>query len=66
MLRIFGKAREKVGLPPGTLVHIGEKKTEKAKITIIDFNEAQLEEKELDTSERRAERGANNPFDRSH
>ena len=51
MLRIFRKAKEKVGLPPGTLVHIGEKKTEKVKITVIDYDEAQLEEKEVDTVE---------------
>ena len=51
MVRIFRKAKEKVGLPPGTLVHIGEKKTEKVKITVIDYDEAQLEEKEVDTVE---------------
>ncbi|NIS62843.1 MAG: magnesium/cobalt transporter CorA [Proteobacteria bacterium] len=37
---------EKVGLPPGTLMHIGERKTEKVKITIIDYDEKELQEKE--------------------
>ena len=32
--------------PPGTLVHIGEQKTEKAKITIIDYDEIKFQEKE--------------------
>ncbi len=32
--------------PPGTLVHIGEQKTEKAKITIIDYDETRFQEKE--------------------
>jgi magnesium transporter len=46
MNRLIKKRSEKAGLPPGTLVHIGEKKTEKAKITIIDYDEKQFEEKE--------------------
>jgi magnesium transporter len=40
------RAHEKVGLPPGTLVHIGERKTEEVKITIIDYDEKELQEKE--------------------
>jgi magnesium transporter len=51
MLGIFRKAGKKVGLPPGTLVHIGEKKTDKVKITVIDYDKGQLEEKEVDTVE---------------
>jgi magnesium transporter len=40
------KKRQKTLLqPPGTLVHIGEKKTEKTKITIIDYNEEHYGEK---------------------
>jgi len=35
----------KVGLPPGALVHIGEHKSEKSKISIIDFLDEQFEEK---------------------
>jgi magnesium transporter len=51
MNRLIKKRSEKAGLPPGTLVHIGEKKTEKAKITIIDYDETQFEEKEAKTIE---------------
>ncbi|MDH5187197.1 MAG: magnesium/cobalt transporter CorA [candidate division WOR-3 bacterium] len=35
----------KAGLPPGTLVHIGEKKAEQVKITILDYDESQVQEK---------------------
>jgi magnesium transporter len=37
---------KKIGLPPGTVVHVGEKKTEKVKITIIDYDATELQEKE--------------------
>jgi len=40
------KRSKKAGLPPGTLIHIGERKTEKTRITIIDYDETQFEEKE--------------------
>jgi magnesium transporter len=40
------KRSEKRGLPPGTLVHVGEKKAEEVKISIIDYDEAHVEEKE--------------------
>ncbi len=46
MPRLIKKSSKKAGLPPGALVHIGEKKTEKAKITIIDYDEEQFQEKE--------------------
>jgi len=51
MLRLFRRASNKVGLPPGTLVHIGEKRTEKVKITIIDYDETHFQEKEVETIE---------------
>jgi len=51
MLRFIKRISKKVGLPPGTLVHIGEKKTEKARITIIDYDEVQFQEKEAQTIE---------------
>jgi magnesium transporter len=47
MPRLFMKrTKQKVGLTPGTLVHVGEKKIEKVRIRIIDYDETQLEEKE--------------------
>ena len=51
MLKLFKKTVKKVGLPPGTLVQIKEKKAEKVKITIIDYDEAQFQEKEVETIE---------------
>jgi len=52
MPRLFKKvAKKKIGLPPGTLVHVGEKKAEKVRIRIIDYDEAQFEEKEAKTVE---------------
>jgi magnesium transporter len=44
-------ASAKIGLPPGTLVHVGEKKAEKVRISIIDYDERQFEEKEAKTVE---------------
>ena len=32
------RSSEKVGLPPGTLVHIGERRIEESKITVIDYD----------------------------
>jgi magnesium transporter len=51
MQRLIKKRSPKVGLPPGTLVHIGEKKVEKARITIMDYDETNLEEKGAKTIE---------------
>jgi magnesium transporter len=50
-MRRLMKSSRKAGLPPGTLIHIGEKKTEKIKITIIDYDETHLKEKEIKTVE---------------
>lgn len=41
------KRSRKSGLPPGTLVHIGEVKVGGTKITIIDYNEGGFEEKDV-------------------
>jgi magnesium transporter len=41
--KISGKA----GLPPGTLVHIGEKKSEKVRITVMEYNEGECRERDL-------------------
>ena len=45
------KRSKKTGLPPGTLVHVGEKKTDKARITIIDFDKERFQEKEVEAIE---------------
>jgi len=44
--KLVKKKSKKMGLPPGTLVHIGEKRIEKVKINIIDYDEKHLQEKE--------------------
>jgi magnesium transporter len=38
---------QKIGLPPGSLIHIGEQKTEKASIHLINFDENAVHEKKL-------------------
>lgn len=43
------KVSRKAGLPPGTLIHIGEKKTEKVKIKLFEYNEDKYIEQELET-----------------
>ena len=50
-MRQLTKRSETAGLPPGTLVHIGERKTEKVRISIIDYNETHFEEKEAEEIE---------------
>ena len=37
----------KAGLPPGTLIHVGAPKTARVKVTIIDYDESNLQEKEV-------------------
>jgi len=51
MQRLIKRASNKAGLPPGTLVHIGERKAEETKITIIDYDETQFQEKKVKTIE---------------
>ena len=47
MSRLIKKSSKKRGLPPGALIHIGEKKTENTRISLIDYSENKVEEKEL-------------------
>ncbi|MDD4876012.1 MAG: magnesium/cobalt transporter CorA [Dehalococcoidales bacterium] len=46
-MKLTKKRSQKAGLPPGALVHIGEKKVEQVKIRILDYNETHFEEKEV-------------------
>ncbi len=39
------KISDKVGFPPGSLIHIGKRKMEEPKITIIDYQDEQFQEK---------------------
>ena len=45
MSRINKKTSKASGLPPGALIHIGDKKTEKIKITFFDYSLEKFEEK---------------------
>ncbi|MGD9335090.1 MAG: magnesium/cobalt transporter CorA [Desulfobacterales bacterium] len=51
MLKFIKKISQKAGSAPGTLVHIGERKTEKTRITILDYDNVQLHEKQLERIE---------------
>jgi magnesium transporter len=51
MRRFLRKRTRKVGLSPGTLVHIGEKKAERTTITLLDYDERHLEEHEISTAD---------------
>lgn len=46
---LIKKRSQKAGLPPGTLVHVGEPRLEKARITAIVYDTSHLEEEVLDT-----------------
>jgi magnesium transporter len=41
------KISRKAGLPPGTLVHIGERKSEQVRITVFEYGEEECREREL-------------------
>jgi magnesium transporter len=51
MAKFIKKRLKKIGLPPGTPLFVGEKKIEKARITIIDYDEKQFQEKETEAIE---------------
>jgi magnesium transporter len=45
------KRSAKTGLPPGALIHIGEKHAEQAKLTLCEYDGSHLQEKEVATLE---------------
>ena len=45
--RIPKKRSSKAGLPPGTLIYLGEKKTESVRITYIDYDDQSFQEKQV-------------------
>ena len=51
MLRWMKKVSDKAGLSPGSLVHVGEKKIEEVRMRLFDYDEENIEERELDTVE---------------
>ncbi len=48
---ITKKRSAKTGLPPGSLIHIGQRHTEKAKITLCEYDESHFQEKDISTLE---------------
>lgn len=51
MTTFIKKISRTAGLAPGTLVHIGNKSSEKTKITVFDYDETSFQEKEAETVE---------------
>jgi len=51
MEKSLRKTSEKYGLPPGTIVHTGERKTDRVRITVFDYNEQTVTEREVGTIE---------------
>ena len=43
------KHSSKIGLPPGTLIHVGEEKTTMARITLLHYDESQVQERVLES-----------------
>jgi magnesium transporter len=52
MSTLSRKVSHKVGLPPGSLVHVGEIKAEEVKITVMDYDETSFMEKEVENVEK--------------
>lgn len=50
-LKTSDKVSKKAGLPPGTPVHVGERKTERVRITVLDYDEAHYEFREVTQAE---------------
>ena len=44
LISLMGKKSQKAGLPPGTLIHVGERKLPKPAITLIQYNRDTLKE----------------------
>jgi magnesium transporter len=47
MIRTIGNRTAKAGLPPGTLVHIGQKRSDRVEINFTEFSESYYESKEI-------------------
>ena len=51
MIESYSSVSKKVGLPPGSLVHIGEVLETEARITIVDYNQDMIEEQTVESIE---------------
>jgi magnesium transporter len=45
--QLVRRRSKKSGLPPGTLIHLGEKKVEQVRISFIDYDEQNIQEKQV-------------------
>ena len=50
--RLIKKQSEKVGLSPGTMVHVGEKKVDKVTISVIDYDPEKIDSRVLSSVEK--------------
>jgi magnesium transporter len=48
-MRFLKRQSKKLGLPPGTILHIGEQKVEKTIIEVIDFDKEKLQKVQMDS-----------------
>ncbi len=46
-MRFIKKSTKKAGTAPGTLIHVGDKRTEPVRMSLIDYDEGNLTEREL-------------------
>ena len=51
MSKSMKKISIKAGLPPGSLIHVGSKKTDKVRISVIDYNKIDIQETACETIE---------------
>ncbi len=47
MSRLTKRTAKRIGQAPGSLIYVGEKRTEKVNIKLIDYDEAQIDEKDI-------------------
>lgn len=52
MARLINKRSGKAGLPPGTMIHLGERKSETVRITLIDYDETNYRREEVSDIEK--------------
>lgn len=52
---LYKKTPHKTGLPPGTLIYTGTRKQEPVQIALIDYDQSQLEERQLDSIQQMSE-----------
>ena len=45
--KFMRKRSKKTGLPPGSMVHVGEKKVEQVKLSVIDYDQDNIEKRDL-------------------